>query len=73
MPIFASLYRLFAFLVRYTRHVPRAHLMGAGVVAAAVVSGIANTALIAMVNRVINAESPGPETIAMRLWPSSVR
>jgi putative ATP-binding cassette transporter len=59
MPIFASLYRLFAFLVRYTRHVPRAHLMGAGVVAAAVVSGIANTALIAMVNRVINAESPG--------------
>jgi putative ATP-binding cassette transporter len=59
MSIFSSLYRLFAFLVRYTRHVPRAHLMGAGVVVAAVVSGIANTALVAMVNRVINAESPG--------------
>jgi putative ATP-binding cassette transporter len=59
MPIFGSLYQLFAFLVRNTRHIPRAHWMGAGVIAAAVLSGVANTALIAMVNRVINADAPG--------------
>lgn len=56
MSLFRSFYQLFAFLVRYTRHIPRAHLMGAGVVAAAVASGVANTALIGVVNRVINAE-----------------
>jgi putative pyoverdin transport system ATP-binding/permease protein len=56
MQLFGSLYKLFAFLVRYTRHIRHAHLLGAGVVAAAVASGIANTALIALVNQVINAD-----------------
>jgi len=55
MQLFKSLYKLFAFLVRYTAHIKRAHLLGAGVIAAAVVSGLLNTALVAMVNRVINA------------------
>ena len=59
MPLFGSLYKLFAFLVRNTAHVPRAHLMGIGVVAAAVASGVANTALIALVNGVINADGAG--------------
>ncbi|HET7228397.1 MAG TPA: cyclic peptide export ABC transporter [Longimicrobium sp.] len=67
MPVFGSLYKLLAFLVRYTRHVPRAHLMGAGVIVAAVVSGVANTALIAMVNRVINAQSPGTAMLVLFL------
>jgi putative ATP-binding cassette transporter len=56
MPLFGSLYKLFAFLVRYTRHIRHAHLLGAGVIVAAVVSGIANTALIALVNQLINAD-----------------
>lgn len=59
MPLFGSIYKLLMFLVRYTRHIRGAHLMGAGVVAAAVGSGVANTLLVAMVNRVINAERPG--------------
>jgi putative ATP-binding cassette transporter len=59
MALLASLYRLFGFLVRNTRHVPRAGLMRAGVIAAAVASGLANTALIVIVNQVINAPSPG--------------
>ena len=58
MPLFGSLYRLFSFLVRYTRHIPRAHLLGASVIVLAVASGIANTALIALVNRVINTAGP---------------
>ena len=58
MPLFGSLYKLFSFLVRYTRHIRHAHLLGAGVIVAAVASGVANTALIALVNRVIN-EEPG--------------
>ncbi|HEX6909787.1 MAG TPA: cyclic peptide export ABC transporter, partial [Longimicrobium sp.] len=44
------------FLVRYTRHIRHAHLAGLGIVAAAVLSGLANTALIALVNQVINSE-----------------
>ncbi|HEX8829537.1 MAG TPA: ABC transporter transmembrane domain-containing protein, partial [Longimicrobium sp.] len=67
MPVFGSLYKLLNFLVRYTRHVPRAHVMGAGVIVAAVVSGVANTALIAMVNRVINAQSPGTAMLVLFL------
>ena len=59
MPLFGSIYKLLLFLVRYTRHIRGAHLMGAGVVVAAVGSGVANTLLVAMVNRVINAERPG--------------
>ncbi|MEW5926735.1 MAG: cyclic peptide export ABC transporter [Gemmatimonadota bacterium] len=59
MPLFGSLYKLFAFLVRYTRHIRHAHLLGAGVLVAAVASGVANTALIALVNQVINADGPG--------------
>jgi putative ATP-binding cassette transporter len=57
VPVFGSLYRLFTFLVRYTRHVPRAHLLGAGVIVAAITSGVANTALIAVVNHVINSDA----------------
>jgi putative ATP-binding cassette transporter len=56
MSLFGSLYKLFSFLVRYTRHIPRAHLLGVGVIVAAVASGIANTTLIAVVNQVINAD-----------------
>ena len=56
MQLFGSLYKLFAFLVRYTRHIRFAHLAGLGIVAAAVLSGLANTALIALVNQVINTE-----------------
>ena len=59
MPLFGSIYKLLMFLVRYTRHIRGAHLMGAGVVVAAVGSCVANTLLVAMVNRVINAERPG--------------
>jgi putative ATP-binding cassette transporter len=59
MPLFGSLYRLFTFLVRYTRHVKHAHLLGAGILVASVASGLANTALIAVVNQVINADRPG--------------
>jgi len=59
MPLFSSLYRLFAFLVRYTSHIKHAHLLGAGVIVMAVLSGLANTSLIALVNRVINTEDPG--------------
>jgi putative ATP-binding cassette transporter len=59
MPLFGSLYRLFSFLVRYTRHIRHAHLLGAGVIVLAVASGVANTSLIALVNRVINAPAPG--------------
>lgn len=59
MPVFGSLYKLFTFLVRYTRHIPHAHLLGAGVVVAAILSGVANTALVALVNQVINAEGAG--------------
>ncbi len=58
MPMFQSLYRLFSFLVRYARHVRHARLLGTGVVVLAVASGVANTALIALVNRVINTPSP---------------
>ena len=58
MPLFGSLYRLFSFLVRYTRHIRHAHLLGAGVIVLAVASGLANTALIALVNRVINTDAP---------------
>jgi putative ATP-binding cassette transporter len=56
--MFQSLYRLFSFLVRYARHVRHARLLGTGVVVLAVASGVANTALIALVNRVINTPSP---------------
>ena len=56
MQLFGSLYKLFSFLVRYTRHIRHAHLAGLGIVAAAVLSGLANTALIALVNQVINAQ-----------------
>jgi putative ATP-binding cassette transporter len=66
VPLFRSLFKLFAFLVRYTRHIRRAHLMGIGVLVAAVLSGIANTALIALVNHVINA---GPGERASLLLP----
>jgi putative ATP-binding cassette transporter len=59
MQLFASLYKLFSFLVRYTRHIRHAHLAGLGIVAAAVLSGLANTALIALVNQVINSEGSG--------------
>lgn len=61
MPLFGSLYKLFSFLVRYTRHIPRAYLLGAGVITAAVLSGLANTALIALVTRVISGPAPGRE------------
>ncbi|HEU0054091.1 MAG TPA: ABC transporter transmembrane domain-containing protein, partial [Longimicrobium sp.] len=67
MPVFGSLYRLLAFLARHTRHIPRARWMAAGVVVAAVLSGIANTVLIAMVNGVINARSPGTDTLLVFL------
>ena len=66
MPLFASLSRLFSFLVSYTRHVPHARLLGAGVVVLAVLSGVANTALVALVNRVINA--PGPDASLLALF-----
>ena len=59
MPLFRSIYRLFSFLVRYTRHIRHAHLLGAGVITLAVASGVANTSLVALVNRVINAPAPG--------------
>jgi putative ATP-binding cassette transporter len=59
MPLFGSLYRLFSFLVRYTRHMPRAYLLGTGVIVSAVLSGLANTALIALVTRVISDPTPG--------------
>lgn len=59
MPLFGSLSKLLAFLVRYTRHIRHAHLMGIGVIVAAVASGLANTALIALVNQVINTDNPG--------------
>jgi putative ATP-binding cassette transporter len=65
MPLFGNLYRLFSFLVRYTRHIPRAHLLGAGVVALAVASGVANTALIALVNQVINTPEPGSSLLLL--------
>lgn len=65
MPLFASLYKLFSFLVRYTRHIRHAHLLGAGIIAAAVASGVANTLLVALVNQVINADGDG----RMRLLP----
>jgi len=67
MPVFGSLYKLLAFLVRHTRHIPRAHWMGTGVIGAAVASGVANTALIAMVNRVINAQAAGTSTLLLFL------
>lgn len=63
--LFGSLYKLFSFLVRYTRHIRHAHLLGAGVIAAAVASGVANTLLVALVNQVINAQGEG----RMRLLP----
>ena len=66
MPLFGSLYRLFSFLVRYTRHVRHAHLLGAGVIVLSVASGVANTALIALVNRVIN--TPAPDTSLLLLF-----
>ncbi|HEU0079344.1 MAG TPA: cyclic peptide export ABC transporter, partial [Longimicrobiaceae bacterium] len=50
--------------VRYTRHIPHAHLLGAGVIALAVASGVANTALIVLVNRVINADAPDRTLLA---------
>ncbi|MBV9109504.1 MAG: cyclic peptide export ABC transporter [Gemmatimonadetes bacterium] len=59
MPLFGSILKLLDFLVRYTRHVRHARVQGACVIAAAVLSGAANTALVAMVNRVINAHAPG--------------
>jgi putative ATP-binding cassette transporter len=59
VPLFKSLYRLFSFLVRYTRHIRHAHLLGTGVIVAAVASGLANTALVALVNEVINTPRPG--------------
>jgi putative ATP-binding cassette transporter len=67
MPLFGSLYRLFSFLVRYTRHIRNAHLLGAGVILAAVASGLANTALIALVNEVINAERPSRSLLMLFL------
>ncbi|HEX6040885.1 cyclic peptide export ABC transporter [Longimicrobium sp.] len=65
MALFGSLTKLFSFLVRYTRHIRNAHLLGAGIIAAAVASGVANTLLVALVNQVINAEGEG----RMRLLP----
>ncbi|MBW3654865.1 MAG: cyclic peptide export ABC transporter [Gemmatimonadetes bacterium] len=67
MPLFTSLYRLFSFLVRYTRHIRHAHLLGAGIIVLAVASGLANTALIALVNRVINTDQPSTSLLAMFL------
>lgn len=58
MPVFESLYKLFVFLARHTRHIRHANLLGAGVVVAAVLSGVANIVLIMLMNRAINAEGP---------------
>jgi putative ATP-binding cassette transporter len=67
MPVFGSLARLLAFLSHHTRHIPRARWRGAGVVAAAVLSGVANTVLIALVVRVIDAQAPGIGTLLVFL------
>jgi putative ATP-binding cassette transporter len=67
MSLFGSIYKLLSFLVRYTRHVRGAHLMGAGVIAAAVLSGVANTALVAMVNQVISVDRPGVSLLVVFL------
>ncbi len=67
MPLFGSLSKLFSFLVRYTRHIRHAHLLGAGVIVLAVASGLANTALIALVNEVINSPEPSTALLVMFL------
>jgi putative pyoverdin transport system ATP-binding/permease protein len=67
MPLFGSLYKLFSFLVRYTGHIRNAHLLGVGVIVLAVLSGLANTALIALVNQVINTPAPGSTLLLLFL------
>src|SRR5262245_31091563 len=56
----ADLLRLLAFLRRLSRGVPRAALLMAGVIVSGVVGGLANTAMLALINAAISRSFTGP-------------
>jgi putative ATP-binding cassette transporter len=65
MQLFRNIQKLFAYLLRYSRQVPHARALGVVILVAGVMSGLANTVLIGVVNHVINADGAGSATL---LW-----
>ncbi|HEV2734983.1 MAG TPA: cyclic peptide export ABC transporter [Longimicrobiaceae bacterium] len=64
MQLFLDLRRLFAFILRYSGSIRNARPLATAVVVAGAVTGLTNTAMIGIVNHVINADGADVKTLA---------